>query len=428
MSYTIYKFRDPDMLLKQDGGYGKRKYKISGPGSISLIKIPAYDKKIIIFGDYHNGYENICYYKNERDDPEKLKAMCNKTDNCIYITDLFDKMCKYHKDKSTPIDFFYEGTIFFENPDLGRDKESIRKVHKRIIDEIPYRTQPFPLLQIRNKFDECALTKENCPPNTRIHSMDTRMNWLFADAEDYIAFLAPKISLFLDHMLDLRTLSEHLVHLPGAIDDMYDYFIGKKLTDIMNDIIHRQGVKIVKQMNKTKKLSTEQNKELSEHIDNIVFDHLEIAKLEKLHIEFIKTIERLKLDKNNRFTQEDYIKRRSNIPFDYYPFNLEHHLSIIEHYFLGLVTSLVELYGLHRMFGVTSDNTRYKKIVVYAGNNHALKMLLILKKLSSAEVVYSTFPDNIVSSTETNKPRRNEAIKRCTVSNISIDEIIKFKF
>lgn len=87
-------------------------YRISGPVSMTTVSLGDNDVKLILFGDRHHSYDNLCgvtrKYVAHRDDlasfREEAISKCRKTSaRCMYITDFMHKMAAHFKEKLTVI-------------------------------------------------------------------------------------------------------------------------------------------------------------------------------------------------------------------------------------------------------------------------------------------------------------------------------------
>lgn len=102
------------MFLKQKGG--NYNFLISGPVSMYYLDIKHYNKKVIMFGDIHASWTDMCfagYSQNKKGEFARVINACNSKNTCFFITDFIGKVFENMDSKKDSV------TLMFEAPDRG---------------------------------------------------------------------------------------------------------------------------------------------------------------------------------------------------------------------------------------------------------------------------------------------------------------------
>ena len=173
--YIKYKSKYLNVKSQQAGGL-----KLSGPISFYSYKI--LDKEIILLGDSHQSWNNMCNgvsNPNIKDLYLKIIASCREQDDCYYIINYIDKIAK---ESGNPVHFFYESEYHAELD----QKISLQKIRKKIIKKGP----SGPLDHVRFIYGKCLRNDVLCYNNTIAHQADYRskieLDALYSEISDIL--------------------------------------------------------------------------------------------------------------------------------------------------------------------------------------------------------------------------------------------------
>lgn len=382
-------------MKQRGGGY----FKISGPVSYYIYKIPATDrmkeKRIYLLGDVHTtGWKNACLIENEVCDAQKDCYMI-----ITFINELVNNNIKKNIDTSNNkyIDIFLEIAYKRDTSNRKRINNYIKLL--TIEDEkiklnfnIPtYNIRMIPLMSVIYNNLKCAKLGK-CPPYVRFHRMDYRggleifkllddimMIYALIITHRYIVRNKPEkkeasIKLLKKH---IDKESEEKIILSKIIGSLIEIFelgaIMQKSIQELKDFVKadmankydwsRQELKKIY----NKIMSNEER--IMRQIDNIVIDKqlliylqeemLNDDMLQKDYYNYIWTLHELKYIVDTSYTE--------TIIFNDTVLNNIMNIKLFVTMFGNI---FMDIYTLGRMFRKFKDGTEPENIVIYAGDKH----------------------------------------------------------
>lgn len=374
--------------------YNKYKHKyldyfsyMSGPVSVYAYSSRELNKRIILLGDSHSSWSNMCYDGNKNPIATKLNFhkekidRCDKNEGCYYI-EKFLKEVRSNLAVGEILDFFYEGD-YYKNPLeahnawLAEEKEA---AGKQIAG---------PLIDVLLKYGVCNNEHVECFNQMRVHQADYRTQ------------VGKQEEIF----NEIENLKDNMHEKPD------DYIISQ-YGDIINNLVNTHNGRLndmvlnkiedINLANMMNELEPEMNMCMDEYISKTIHD-----KLEPLFKIFIVAIDESKIlrsdGKTNKLDKDTLIK----------------HLEEINTFLVTFNALFMDLFVLCRIMQKDVDN-----VIVYAGNEHILEYIGFIDSIIKFKKIFgSNLNRTTIESSE------GDTDIRCVrIPNEIMNKLLKMKF
>lgn len=448
------------LFLKQKGG--NYDFLISGPVSMYYLDIKHYNKKVIMFGDVHASWTDMCfsgYNQNKKGEFARVINACNSRNECFFITDFIEKVFENMDSKKDMV------TLMFEAPDGGSISHQKGYRMNRIAKDRYMRQGQLqkadeygPLHYIETVFTPYIKAKEK-KTNHVIDWVDIRHRLIDSELYTFFRTYAREIRSFnrkigeLDNKrfksektnnteqkiikgliskINLGNVSNQKISLGEALMLFNERFIIDNKKHFL-EVIEKNGInKIIAECPKEirEKLDVYISNYVTYGIDSLIkseidSDNTDLKSLyDKIVQEFsnINTYE--KIDNMNVYNMINIIRKIKSLVFD------------IEFFLIDFYARVLDVYVLAKIF---SSNNKY--YIIYMGDNHIQEYVNFMKILgyhdpnsvnnTNTEVILQY---DIVENQE--EPimypgkNNNEPIStynRCIEVDYNLDRLVQFK-
>lgn len=443
------------LTLNQQGG--NNNFMISGPVSLYYLDIKKYNKKVIMFGDVHASWTDMCfsgYNQNRKGEFARAINACRSKKACFFITDFIEKVFNNMDSKKDPV------TLMFEAPDassLQSGYKMNRRAKNRYVrqGQVQKADEYGPLHYIETVFTPYIKTKEK-KTNHIIEWVDIRPRLNGTELYDFFSSYQTEINTFnrkIKVLNDKKNKGEITINTEQSIikgllskinlknnvklslNEALTLFRDRFITDPKKhflEVIDKNGIN---------KIISQCPKEIREKIDYFISNYVtnEIdplvnlitdSKTKNLKSLYDKIV--LEFSKIDTYEKIDsmYVRNVFDIVYE-----IKSYIYVIDNITVDFYARVLDVYVLAKIFSL---NNKY--YVIYMGDNHILKYLNFMKSLSNdnnndtstnTEVILQydiveneeesiMYPGQTDSRTET-------TYNRCIEVNYDIDKLTHFK-